>query len=166
MRHENPRALPVSVLRCRQCVHHHIRQSRHRHGSQPDEQHGPQHHPDCEARGLGRSDRRLSMGLVRDYTPCSLPRWTRWVRAGYVYGAFPHRVVPIRSAFPLIRRAGVHIAAFEACSSFTRVTACKVARPPEVDFVARFQPNRLPGLAARQLSNLTINYSSGSSPHW
>src|SRR5258708_31522611 len=67
---------------------------------------------------------------------------------------------------PLIRRVGAHIVAFEACSSFTRVTAFKVARPPEVDFVARFQPNRLPGLTARQLSNLTINYSSGSFPHW
>ena len=67
---------------------------------------------------------------------------------------------------PILRRVGVHIAAFEACSSFTRVTACQVARPPCVDFVARFRPAPFPGLAARQLSNLTINCSSGSFPHW
>jgi hypothetical protein len=29
-----------------------------------------------------------------------------------------------------------------------------------------FQPAPFPGLAARQLSNLTINCSSGSFPHW
>jgi hypothetical protein len=67
---------------------------------------------------------------------------------------------------PLKRRVGVHIAAFEACSSFTRVTARQVARPPFVDFVARFQPGQFPDRAARQLSNLTINCSSGSFPHW
>src|SRR5207253_9565770 len=80
---------------------------------------------------------------------------------------------PIRSAFPDLaagRHVGVrkriHIAAFEACSSFTRVTACQIARPPIVGFVTRFRSARLPGLTARQLSNLTINYSSGSFPHW
>jgi len=31
---------------------------------------------------------------------------------------------------PLSRRVGVHIAAFEACSGFTRVTARRIARPP------------------------------------
>jgi len=65
---------------------------------------------------------------------------------------------------PILRRVGVHIAAFEACSSFTRVTACQIARPPYVDFVARFRPAPFPGLAARQLSNLTINCSCGPSP--
>ena len=67
---------------------------------------------------------------------------------------------------PILRRGGVHIAAFEACSSFTHVTACRIARPPKVGFVARFRPDRLPEPTARQLSNLTINCSSGSSPHW
>lgn len=67
---------------------------------------------------------------------------------------------------PLPRRVGVHITAFGACTGFTRVTARRIARPPLVDFVARLRPARLPGLAARQLSNLTINYSSGSFPHW
>ena len=35
-----------------------------------------------------------------------------------------------------------------------------------MDFVARFRSAPLPVLTARQLSNLTINYSSGSLPHW
>src|ERR1039457_3557683 len=67
---------------------------------------------------------------------------------------------------PLSRRIGIHIAAFGACSSFTRITARRIARPPCVDFVTRFRSAPLPGLTARQLSNLTINYSSGSFPHW
>lgn len=29
-----------------------------------------------------------------------------------------------------LRQVGVHIARFEACSAFTRVTACMLARPP------------------------------------
>jgi hypothetical protein len=82
---------------------------------------------------------------------CSLPRWTESVHDGYRDGALP-------------RRIGIHIAAFGACSNFTRVTARRIARPPFVDFVARFRPARLPESAARQLSNLTINYSSGSFP--
>jgi len=67
---------------------------------------------------------------------------------------------------PISRRVGVHITAFGACSNFTRVTARQIARPPFVSFVARFRSARLPELTARQLSNLTINYSSGSFPHW
>ena len=51
-------------------------------------------------------------------------------------------------------------------SSFTRVTARRIARPPDADFVARFRSARLPGPTARQLSDLTMNYSSGSFPHW
>src|SRR5260370_30112989 len=47
---------------------------------------------------------------------------------------------------PLIRQVGVHIAAFEACSSFTRVTACHLSLPPKLYFVSRFQPNRFPCL--------------------
>src|SRR5438132_2484012 len=89
------------------------------------------------------------------------------VRLVMINGALPRRVLPdpLRPS-PILRRVGVHIAAFEACSSFTRVTAREVARPPNVDFVARLRPDRLPNLTARQLSNLTINYSSGSFPHW
>src|ERR1019366_7415697 len=46
----------------------------------------------------------------------------------------------------------VHIGSFEACSSFTRVTACQVARPPfrglcrEVPIRPVSQPNRPPAI--------------------
>ena len=50
---------------------------------------------------------------------------------------------------PIICWVGVHIAAFEACSSFTRITACQVAWPPKVGFITRFRPARFPKLAAR-----------------
>src|ERR1700730_646400 len=32
---------------------------------------------------------------------------------------------------PVNRRVGIHNFTFEACSSFTHVTACKIARPPQ-----------------------------------
>ncbi len=67
---------------------------------------------------------------------------------------------------PISRRVGVHVVPFGACSDFTHVAALRIARPPCVDFVARLRPDRLPALNARQLSNLTINCSSGSFPHW
>src|SRR5438067_6986584 len=35
---------------------------------------------------------------------------------------------------PVNRRVGIHDFTFEACSSFTRVTACRIARPPKADF--------------------------------
>ena len=62
--------------------------------------------------------------------PCSLPRWTgsgaRWLASG----AFPRRVSSLSvQPSPFLRRVGIHIFTFGACSSFTRVTACKVAHP-------------------------------------
>jgi hypothetical protein len=44
---------------------------------------------------------------------------------------------------PLYRRVGSYDFTFEACSSFTRVTACQIACPPKVDFVTRLQSGRL-----------------------
>src|SRR3954451_7518880 len=41
-------------------------------------------------------------------------------------------------------------AALEACSGFTRVTARRIARPPEAAFVTRLRPAWSPGQAARQ----------------
>ena len=67
---------------------------------------------------------------------------------------------------PFFRPVGIHIITFEACSSFTRVTAFKVAHPPYVGFIARLRPNLFPGSDARKLSNPTNNYLSGSFPHW
>ena len=58
---------------------------------------------------------------------------------------------------PLSWRVGVHITTFEACSSFTRVTACRVAHPPSVGFIARLRPGRFPGSDARKLPSSTNN---------
>ena len=48
-------------------------------------------------------------------------------------------------------RVGVRIETFEACSSFTRVAAGRIAQPPMATFVARLQPGQLPAQTARQL---------------
>src|SRR5947208_8639726 len=53
------------------------------------------------------------------------------------------------------RRVGIRIVTFEACSSFTHVTARRIAQPPKVTFVTRLQPSRLPSQAARQLPDLS-----------
>jgi hypothetical protein len=58
---------------------------------------------------------------------------------------------------PLPGRVGVHITTFEACSSFTRVTACRVAHPPYVGFIARLRPSQFPGSDARKLPSSTNN---------
>ena len=55
--------------------------------------------------------------------PCPLPRWTG---AGASVGCFPAPPGPS----PYLRRVGVHDFTFEACSGFTRVTACRIAQPP------------------------------------
>jgi hypothetical protein len=68
-------------------------------------------------------------------------------RGGCVCRLLPHRVQP--SPFP--SRVGIHDFTFEACSGFTRVTARRIAQPPEAAFVTRLRPTRLPRQAARQL---------------
>ena len=52
---------------------------------------------------------------------------------------------------PLFGRVGIHTFTFQACSGFTRVTARRIARPPEAAFVAGLRPGRLPDRPARQL---------------
>src|SRR5713101_5320517 len=58
----------------------------------------------------------------------------------------------IDSAFPASAPGRHHIGPFEACSSFTRVTACQVARPPfcglcrEVPTRPVSQPSRSPAI--------------------
>ena len=52
--------------------------------------------------------------------PSSLPRW---IRTGASIGCFPVLLRPS----PNIGRVGFHIFTFEACSRFTRVTACRFA---------------------------------------
>ena len=47
--------------------------------------------------------------------------------------------------------SAIRIVTFEACSSFTYVTAHRIAQSPKATFVTRLQPCRLPNRAARQL---------------
>src|SRR6266436_9675738 len=59
-------------------------------------------------------------------------------------------------------------APYKACSSFTHVTARRIAQPPKAAFVTRLQPFRLPGRAARQLpdqsTTVWVESSSTSDP--
>ena len=68
-------------------------------------------------------------------------------RAQYPGG--PNRCVSVSFLFarpsPVNRRVGIHNFTFEACSSFTRVTACKIARPPKDGLLSRgFDPASYP----------------------
>ena len=58
---------------------------------------------------------------------------------------------PLMQPSPNGRRVGIRIVTFEACSSFTYVTARRIAQSPKATFVTRLQPCRLPSRAARQL---------------
>ena len=64
--------------------------------------------------------------------PSSLPRWPAGflIARGPAYSSFaihPQR----RRPSPLCCRVGVHICHFEACSTFTHVTACRLAASPK-----------------------------------
>ena len=56
---------------------------------------------------------------------------------------------PLMQPSPNGRRVGIRIVTF--CSSFTHVTAHRIAQSPKATFVTRLQPCRLPSRAARQL---------------
>src|SRR6266851_2973695 len=60
-------------------------------------------------------------------------------RAQYPGGS--NRCLSVSSPFarpsPVNRRVGIHDFTFEACSSFTRVTACRIARPPKSGLLSR-----------------------------
>src|SRR5262245_57396735 len=90
--------------------------------------------------------------------PCSIPRWTGF-RCSLVGELRVPAPVPSLSVLPspLPGRVGIHITTFEACSSFTRVTACIVAPPPYVGFIARLRPRQFPGSDARKLPSSTNN---------
>src|SRR3954468_15488331 len=137
-----------------------------------------------------------SAGVTRpqwSYNPLRLPDWPSPLRAtfggatstspGYPplaqitfsacrahYPGGPEQVLvgsfPVRAAFPVLQAGRHPHRHFEACSSFTRVTACTVARPPYVGFIARLRPSQFPDSDARKLSSPTNNYLSGSFPHW
>ena len=84
--------------------------------------------PACPSRGSGWRVPRHRQGFPcchRPPLPCvppSIPRRGRPVRA-----SLASRPV---AAFPVIRRVGPRVARFEACSTFTRVAAHMVAKPP------------------------------------
>jgi hypothetical protein len=68
-------------------------------------------------------------------------------RAQYPGG--PNRCLSVSSLFarpsPVNRRVGVHDFTFEACSSFTHITACKIAGPPRGGRLSRgFGPASYP----------------------
>ena len=68
-------------------------------------------------------------------------------RAQYPGG--PNRCLSVSSRLvqpsPVNRRVGIHIFTFEACSSFTRVTACRIACPPKSGLLSRgFDPASCP----------------------
>jgi hypothetical protein len=60
---------------------------------------------------------------------------SRIVRGTAYSTRFPAR--QRRRPSPLRNRVGAHIGRFEACSTFTRVTACRLAAPPCGTFVSR-----------------------------
>src|SRR5215469_13733051 len=88
--------------------------------------------------------------------PCPLPRWTEPVRRSVT-----SRLV---QPSPFLRRVGIHDFTFEACSGFTRVTACRVAQPPKVAFVTRLRLGPLPDQAACQLPDLPTTIWVGLPP--
>src|SRR3954464_1765133 len=75
--------------------------------------------------------------------PCPLPRRTRQVRVSVAS--------PSARPSPKFRRVGVRDFTCEACSGFTHVTACRIARSPKETLVTRLQPSGLPRRTARQL---------------
>ena len=79
--------------------------------------------------------------------PCPLPRRIERVRSSIAS--------PLVQPSPNLRRVGIRIITFEACSDFTLVTAHWIAQPPRAAFVTRLRPGRLPGKAARQLPDLS-----------
>ncbi len=85
--------------------------------------------------------------------PCPLPRWTQPVCLS----------VTSRSVQPslMLWQVGVHNFTFEACSGFTRVTACRVAQPPYVAFVTRLRPGPAPRRPKPLVSYQTYRQLSG-----
>src|SRR6516162_4504737 len=64
-----------------------------------------------------------------------LPRCSGW--------ALSSLISPSRISLPRFGgRVGLHIDLFEACSAFTRVAACTLARSPIVTAIRRLQPFR------------------------
>jgi hypothetical protein len=72
---------------------------------------------------------------------------------------------PSMQPSPKLRRVGIRIIIFEACSGFTHVMARRIAQP-KAALVTRLRPGRLPDRVARQLPDPTDNSLGGSFLHW
>jgi hypothetical protein len=57
---------------------------------------------------------------------------------------------PLTRPSPFCRRVGIRTSTFEACSSFTHVTARRIAQPPKAAFVTRLRSGWSPNQTARQ----------------
>ena len=68
--------------------------------------------------------------------------------------------------FRQLVRMGKDVVLFEACSAFTRIAACRTARPPEAAFVTRLRCGQLPDRTARQLTDPIDSARVVSSSHW
>src|SRR5262245_63267958 len=60
--------------------------------------------------------------------PSPIPRWDPWF--GSLLGVGPP-IPQWRRPSPFSRRVGSHIKPFEACSAFTHVTGCLLAKSPD-----------------------------------
>ena len=99
--------------------------------------------------------------------PSSLPRW---IRTGASIGCFPVLLRPS----PNIGRVGFHIFTFEACSRFTRVTACRFAATLMVYFCLQSFSRQVslpvcldsyrvePTIARTELSSVSALYPRGA----
>src|SRR5215475_9125879 len=93
---------------------------------------GPLRHPSAPGLSLAGvrliiSDHTLGLPVLRALSLCTCCRHY----PGAATGRIPRSSHPAVSAFPgRGRRVGLHIDLFEACSAFTRVAACTLARSP------------------------------------
>src|SRR5215475_10337631 len=98
---------------------------------------GPLRHPSAPGLSLAGvrliiPDHALGLPVLRALSLCTCCRHYPGAAAGRI----PRSSHPAVSAFPgRGRRVGLHIVLFEACSAFTRVAACTLARSP---FVTRY----------------------------
>ena len=83
--------------------------------------------------------------------PCPVPRRTRRVQVSIAS--------PSARPSPFRGRVGIRDFTFEACSGFTRVTACKVAARPKADFCpeASTRPVARPDRSVATMSNRQLH---------
>ena len=79
------------------------------------------------------ADRALGVPVLRTLSLCTCCRHYPGAAAGPIPAHSPSRISLPRKG----RRVGLRIVLFEACSAFTRVTACTLALPPVRDTLTR-----------------------------